>query len=218
MFEDLRESIYSGNVPRAQELIQEYALRRVPTKRIIEEAIIPSIEEVGKKFITDDFFITDVLLSARAANAALRAIEKQDRLDGKPMTKGRTRVVIGTVHGDIHNIGKTMLSLLLEANNFDVIDLGVDVTGEKFVKAINKYKPDFVMLSALLMTTMNEMRRVIDLIHKQNSEKFPKIKIMVGGGPVTSEFAREIGADGYADDAYSALEWVKENIELKNSK
>lgn len=213
MFEEIKESIYNGNVPRTQELIKEYTLRRVSTKKIIEEAIIPSIEEVGKKFQTEDFFITDVLLSARAANAALRAIEKQDRMDGKPITKGRTRVVIGTVYGDIHNIGKTMLSLLLEANNYEVIDLGVDVTGEKFVKSIAKYKPHFVMLSALLMTTMKEMRCVIDLIREHNSGDFSQTKIMVGGGPVTAEFAKEIGADGYADDAYGALEWVKENIE-----
>ncbi|MGL4605878.1 MAG: cobalamin B12-binding domain-containing protein, partial [Eubacteriaceae bacterium] len=165
MFKALRESIVQGNVPKTQKIIQDHMLKRVPTKTVIEEGIIPAIEAVGKKFLTDDFFITDVLLAGRAANGALRAIEKQERIQGH-FTQRRTRIVIGTVSGDIHNIGKNTLCLLLDASSFEVIDLGVDVSKEKFVKAIKKYKPNVVMLSALLMTTMQEMREVVKAVRE----------------------------------------------------
>ncbi len=120
------------------------------------------------------------------------------------------RVVIGTVEGDIHDIGKKIVCFLLEGNGFEVIDLGVDVKAEAFAQAIGEHNPDILGMSALLTTTMLNMRETIDLLREKGLRE--KVKIMVGGAPTTEEFAKSIGADGYAPEAGSAVEWVKKTI------
>ncbi|MCL5071364.1 MAG: cobalamin-dependent protein, partial [Actinobacteria bacterium] len=169
---------------------------------VINETLVPAIELVGEKFSKKEYFLPDLMRSANAMKIAIEVFEKEIKTKGiERKTMGK--VVIGTVKGDIHEIGKSIVSSLLTAKGFEVVDLGVDVDSETFIKNIIDEKADILGLSALLPITMPYQEKVIEDLKLKNLRN--RVKVMVGGSPVTQEHADRIGADGYADNAVSAV-------------
>ncbi len=175
-----------------------------PAKEILSNALIPGMDIVGERMESGEMFIPEVLMSAQAMAGAIEIL-KPLLADGDIAAAGR--IVIGTVQGDLHDIGKNLVSMMFESAGFEVIDLGVDVSPEKFADTISERGADFIALSALLTTTMDMMRRTINTIEEKGLRD--KVKILVGGAPVNQSFADEIGADGYAADAGSASKLAK---------
>jgi len=168
------------------------------------------MEAVGKRFRSGEMFLPEVLLSAEIMHKGLDIINP---LLAKSGHKGIGTVIIGTVEGDIHDIGKRIVGLLLEGNGFRVIDLGVDVKADAFVQAMEKHNPDILGMSALLTTTMPNMGKTIDLLKEKGLRE--KVKIVVGGAPISEQFTKSIGADGYAMEAGSAVELVKKLVTIR---
>jgi 5-methyltetrahydrofolate--homocysteine methyltransferase len=176
---------------------------------ILNEGLIKAMDEVGKRFESGDFFVPEMLIAARAMKAGVAILTPLLVTSGvKPLGK----VVIGTVAGDLHDIGKNLVGLMLEGAGFEVIDVGTDVSSERFIEAVRNEKPNLLGLSALLTTTMAGMTEVIKKINENNLRE--NIKVFIGGAPVTQTFAEQIGADGYADDAASASRKAKELLGL----
>jgi 5-methyltetrahydrofolate--homocysteine methyltransferase len=177
--------------------------------RILKEGLIKAMDEVGKRFESGDFFVPEMLIAARAMKTGVAILSPQLIKSGvKPIGK----VVIGTVAGDLHDIGKNLVGLMLEGAGFEVIDLGTDVSSERFVEAVRDEKPHLLGLSALLTTTMAGMTEVIKSL--QDNGLRDSVKIFIGGAPVTQGFSDQIGADGYADDAASASRKARELVGL----
>jgi len=174
---------------------------------ILAKGLIGGMNVVGERFRDGDMFLPEVLMSASAMHKGLDIVRP---LLAKSGQSSLGRVVMGTVEGDIHDIGKRIVGFLLQGNGFDVIDLGVDLKAEVFIQAIEEHKPDVLGMSALLTTTMLNMGKVIELLKEKGLRE--KTKVMVGGAPVSEEFAKSIGADGYAPEAGSAVELVKKLI------
>lgn len=204
------QAIRDGDALESQHYLKDILFLGYTIDDVLDHVILPTIDEISEKFHTEDFYITDVMLVSRAINACFMDLDNFQ----VPRRKNfyDIKVVIGTVSGDIHTIGKTLITMVLQANGIQVVDLGIDVDGDKFIKAIEKYKPQIVMLSTLLTTTMPEMKKIIALIDKHNLRD--SIKIMVGGGPVTQEYADDIGADGYKDTVDGIISWIIENREM----
>jgi len=175
----------------------------------ILNALTEGIRRVGDLYEKGEYFVSDLLMSAEIFKEAMTHLEPLILKE----TAGETiaRVVIGTVEGDIHDIGKDLVITMLKVNGFEVIDLGVDVPSQKFVEAVKQYKPDILGMSALLTTTMWKMKEVIDALKREGLRD--KVKIIIGGAVITEEFAKEIGADAYAKDAVDAIKVCKKLIE-----
>jgi 5-methyltetrahydrofolate--homocysteine methyltransferase len=169
-------------------------------ERILNESLIAAMNEVGRRFEAGDYYIPEMLISARTMQAALAILKPALAQSGMHATG---KVVIGTVVGDLHEIGKNLVATMLEGAGFEVHDLGTDVPPENFVAAVKEFQADILGISALLTTTMNAMRRTIEALDKAGIRK--SVKVMIGGAPVTEAFAREIGADGYSPDASRAV-------------
>ena len=184
-----------------ERLVQGYLRQGIPAQTILNDGLIGAMNIVGREFKAKEIWVPDVLLAARNMHSGV-AILKPILLEVQALTGGT--LVIGTVRGDIHDIGKNIVLVLMEGSGFQVIDLGVIVSTEGFLEAIERYKPAIVGLSALLTTTMLEMGKVISAVRKNAGDQAPKL--IVGGAPVTQEFADEIGADGYGGDAISGVE------------
>jgi 5-methyltetrahydrofolate--homocysteine methyltransferase len=197
------DSVVEGEVEQVIDEVQKALAAGVSPSAIINEGLIAPMAEVGEKMKSGDMFVPEVLIAAEAMKQGL-LIVKPLLLEGEGYTVGK--VIIGTVAGDLHDIGKNLVAMLLESAGFDVIDLGVDVTADKFLAAAAEHQPDIVGLSALLTTTMSSMRDTV----KALNEKFPAIKTMIGGAPVSQEFAEEIGAGGYASDGAAAVDLAKQ--------
>ncbi|MBC7329180.1 corrinoid protein [bacterium] len=203
----LKEAVIVGNANAAKELTEKALAENIPAKTILDDALIPGMMVVGEKFKNNEYYVPEVLIAARAMYAALdllRPILSQS--DIEPIGT----VVIGTVKGDLHDIGKNLVRMMLEGGGFKVIDLGVDVAPEKFIEAIKENNAQILAMSALLTTTMPSMKITIDALKEAGLRD--KVKVMVGGAPVTQQWADEIGADGYAPDAASAVDKAKELI------
>ena len=168
---------------------------------ILNQGMLPTMEVIGGRFKTGEVFIPEVLLSARAMNEALKILEPHLAKDIKDATG---KIMIGTVRGDLHDIGKNMVATMLKAVGFDVVDLGINIKVEDFVKSVREIKPDILGLSALLTTTMPEMKKVIEALEENGLRA--EVKIMIGGAPVNEKYSRQIGADGYAMDAGESVE------------
>lgn len=191
----------AGDVPgQVQAALDE----GIPPAQILNEGLIAAMREVGRRFEEGEAFVPEMLIAARAMSAAL-TILRPHLVEGGVEPVGR--FAIGTVKGDLHDIGKSLVAMMCEGEGFDVMDLGVDVTPERFVEAAAE-GAHIIAMSALLTTTRSNMKAVIDAITEAGLRD--KVKIMVGGAPVTAEFATEIGADGYADDASSAARKARE--------
>ena len=209
MYTRIREAIKSGDAEKSAEYTTKALAEGYSSKSILDKSVLAALLDINKLFVEDEFYITEIFLAARAAKATMERL----KLDATypPIKKSYSKtVVIGTVSGDIHDLGKMIIIAVLESLGFTVFDLGVDVSAETFVDSIRKHNPDIVMLSSLLTTTMNEMKTVVDKI-KENSLN-DKLFIMVGGGPVTQKFAENIGADAYADDPEDMMEWLVTTI------
>ena len=204
---DLRrisEALVAMNEKKVKELVREALDKGVLAKEILNEGLIPGMDIVGEKMESGDMFIPEVLMSAKAMSAAVELLKP---LLGDEGLSAAGKVVIGTVKGDLHDIGKNLVVMMLESAGFEVHNLGVDIGPEDFVKAIKEKEPNLLALSALLTTTMSMMKQTIDAVTESGLRE--RVKVMIGGAPVTQKFADEIGADGYAPDAGSANKLAK---------
>ncbi len=195
----LTQAIIAGKRKDVPELVQQCLAAGESAAAIVENRLVPGMAIVGEKFKRNEIFVPEMLIAARAMKEALKILEPQLVAAG---VKPEHTAVIGTVEGDLHDIGKNLVAMMWKGANMEVIDLGVNVPPAKFVEAIQQHKPKLVGLSALLTTTMPAMR---DTVKAVRAAGVP-VKILVGGAPITHEFAREIGADGYATDAGSAVD------------
>ncbi len=193
------DAILGGQAPETRSLTEQALAAGVGAQEIIDRSMIPAMDEVGRRFENCEYFVPELLISARAMKAALGLL--RPLLAGQGATPAG-RVAIGTVRGDLHDIGKTLVGAMLEGGGFEVTDLGVDVPVERFVEVASSGM-SILALSALLTTTMPAMRAVIDALKTAGVRD--RIKVMVGGAPLTARYAEEIGADGYAPSAAGAV-------------
>lgn len=193
-----------GNYNEVSGLVQEALKEGIAPERILREGLIAGMEVVGERFRKEELFIPEVLVAAKAMHAGMEVLRSVLVETGvKPIAK----MVLGTVKGDLHDIGKNLVGMMMEGAGIEVIDLGIDVSSERFVEAVKSTQAELLGLSALLTTTMPRMKEVIHSLIAANVRD--RVKVVVGGAPVTDKFAKEIGADGYAPDAASAVELVK---------
>jgi 5-methyltetrahydrofolate--homocysteine methyltransferase len=204
-FQELSEAIQKGNAPKAKELTSALLADNNGAGDILNKGLLDGMDKVGQRFKCNEIYIPEVLIAARAMNASMDILKPELVKAGvKPVGK----MLIGTVKGDLHDIGKNLVKMMAQGAGIDVVDLGIDVSADKFVQGL-KDNPDAkaVGISALLTTTMTGMKDVVDRFEKEGLRN--KVKVMVGGAPLTDQYAKEIGADGYAPDAASASEKLK---------
>jgi 5-methyltetrahydrofolate--homocysteine methyltransferase len=209
---EIAKNLEHGDSAAVKTLLRKALSMNIAPESILNSGLIKGMEAVGKKFKANEIFIPEVLIASRAMKSAMDAI--------KPHLSKREeysfgKIVLGTVKGDLHDIGKMIVSVALEREGYDIIDIGIDVPKETFLVTAQKENPDIVGMSALLTTTMSYMRDVIDTIKSAHSKK--NIKIIIGGAPVTQSFAEEIGADGYAPEAESAVTLVRTLLNKKKT-
>ena len=196
----LYEAIFGGKLEPAVEVTQQAIAEGIEPQQIINDYMIPAMEAIGARFEAGQAFVPNLLMSARAMKGSLDLVKPLLRGDN---TVSMGKVVIGTVKGDLHDIGKNLVASMLEGCGFEVINLGVDVSCDKFVEAVKEHDADIICMSALLTTTMNYMKEVVAAV--EAAQLKDKVKIMVGGAPLTEGFARSIGADGYSPNANAAV-------------
>lgn len=200
----LGDAVLQGDIANIEDLTREAIDQDVAPLDIINKGLLVGMTEVGKRFGRSEMYIPEVLLSAKIMNTSVEMIKPL--LMAGDLSKAGT-VVIGTVKGDLHDVGKNIVIMLLETAGFEVLDLGIDIPGDKFVEAVRQKKPDVLGMSAMLTTTMMECKKVIKLLADENLRD--GVKVMVGGAPLNQKFAAECGADGYAEDAVDAVDLVK---------
>jgi 5-methyltetrahydrofolate--homocysteine methyltransferase len=204
---EIADFLKAGNAPKVKELVQAAIDEGVEPNDILNEALVVGMGEIGVLFKNNEVYVPEVLIAARAMKAGLGILKPLlVEKDVKPIGK----VVVGTVKGDLHDIGKNLVAMMLEGAGFQVIDLGIDVSPEKFLEAAKDNQAECVAMSALLTTTMPGMKDTIEAFKAAGLRD--QVKIMVGGAPVTQSFADEVGADGYAPDAASSADLAKELI------
>lgn len=202
---EIAENLIRGNAAAVKELVKKAIDEGEDVQRVLNEGLIAGMNVVGEKFKKNEFYVPEVLIAARAMKQGMEILKP---LLVEKNIKGKGKVVLGTVRGDLHDIGKNLVGMMLEGAGFEVIDLGVDVPPERFVEEVKKNNAEIVGLSALLTTTMPAMKEVIEALEKEEIRS--KVKVMVGGAPVTQDYADEIRADGYAPDAASAVDKANE--------
>jgi 5-methyltetrahydrofolate--homocysteine methyltransferase len=193
-----------GKMEEVKKLTQEALDNGELAEIILKNGLIQAMDQIGVKFKNGEIYIPEVLIAARAMHAGMDVLKP---ILSKSNTSMMGKVVIGTVKGDLHDIGKNLVIMMLEGGGFEVVDLGIDVSAQKFIEAIRDHHPHVVGMSALLTTTMTEMKNIIQAIEWAGLRN--QVKAIVGGAPLTEKFAKEIGADGYAPDAASAVDVVK---------
>ena len=202
------EALAKGDRSAVSKLTKEALDKGLGVKTILEEGLIASMNSIGEKFKNNEIFIPEVLIAAKAMHSGIAVLEPQFTACGiKPAGK----VVIGTVKGDLHDIGKNIVSMMLKGACFEIVDLGIDVPPGKFVEIVRTKGVDIIAMSSLLTTSMGAMKDTIKLL--KDSGLRDKVKIIVGGAPVTQSFADSIGADGYAKDAATAVDRAKELLQ-----
>lgn len=202
---DVRQSVIDGDMNNARALVKQALKDNIPPEQILKDGLISAMTEVGRRFECAEFYVPEMLVSARAMKAALDLL-RPHLIAANVQSIGK--VVIGTVQGDLHDIGKNLVGMMLEGAGFAVIDLGTDISADEFIVAVKEHKPDLVACSALITTTMPRMEDIIRSFKQAGIRD--QVKVMVGGAPVTEEYARNIGADAYAPDAGSAARRAKE--------
>ena len=203
-FSPLAQGIIDGDLDTALEQTQNYLAENVSPQEIMDKHLIPAMSEVGRLFEEGEYFVPELMISARAMQAVMKVLNPLLANSGAQKIG---RVVIGTVKGDFHDIGKNLVASMLEGGGFEVIDLGVDVTPEKFAEAAREQSGSLIAMSALLTTTMPQMKKVIEQLEADGLRSTSKV--IVGGAPVTDDFARMIGADGYSANASAAVTLAK---------
>ncbi|MCF8038952.1 MAG: corrinoid protein [Desulfohalobiaceae bacterium] len=204
----ITETLISGKAAALKDMVQQAIDQGTSASAILNTALIPGMDVVGERMENGDMFIPEVLMSARAMSRALEILKP---LLSAEESKSGGKIVIGTVKGDLHDIGKNLVAMMLESAGFDIINVGVDIAPETFVQAVQKHKPQVLGLSALLTTTMPQIQKTIEALQENGLKD--QVKIMIGGAPVTEKFASQIGADGYAPDAGSASKLAKSLIQ-----
>ncbi len=207
IFTEIKEATMSGEQHTVAELTREAIEQGAEAEQIIQDSFIAAMSIVGEKFGAGEIYIPEMLRAARAMQFGMEVLS--------PLIVGNkkhtlAKVVIGTVKGDMHDIGKNLVGMMLEGSGFEVVDLGIDVPAKKFADAVKQYQPRFLAMSALLTTTMEQMKIVIDELEEAGLRQ--QVKVFVGGAPVNRSFADEIGADGYGINAGQAAELMKEMI------
>jgi len=207
IYEALKQKVVDGSQAETKELMQKLLDAGEPAKKIVDVALVPAMDIVGDKFQKNEFFIPELLVAARAMEGCMKILQPM-------LTAGDVQptgvFLVGTVKGDLHDIGKNIVAAMMKGAGFDIIDAGVDVTSDKFIQAIIDKKPDVVGLSALLTTTMRSMKDTIEEMKKRGVRD--SVKVIVGGAPLTQAYADEIGADAYGRDAADAVKKAKELI------
>ena len=201
MLDQLQDALMSGRKAEVENLVDQAIAAGLPTRQILNEGLIAGMEKLGVLFKNNEVFIPEVLVAARAMNAALTKLEPyliKDKIEPKGT------VVIGTVKGDLHDIGKNLVAMMLRGNGYKIVDLGVDVAPEKYIEAAKSHTAGAIALSALLTTTMVQMKAVVEAVEKSGLG----IPVVIGGAPVTRDYAAQIRAKGYAPDAASAVEEI----------
>lgn len=211
----IKNTIKLGDPEEALKLAKEYTASGYDPLKAINTALIPAIQELGEAWIKEEATLLDLIVAAEAFKAALDILKEELRKRGSDV-KFAGRAIIGTVEGDVHSLGKTLVATIWETIGLEVIDLGVDVPAERFVEAIKQYNPGIVGLSALMTTTMLKQKEVIEAIKAAGLRN--RVKIIIGGAPTTEEWAMQIGADGWAPDALSSISIVKAWLEQLEQK
>jgi len=215
LYSEIAKMMQEGEEEKVVELVQKCLDQGKPPQEIIQKGLIAAMDEIGGKFKNGDMFFPEVMLSATCMHAGMSLLKPHL----KPSEMGaRAKILIGTVADDVHDVGKNLVAMNLSAAGFEVIDLGTEVPAEKFVAAVKEHNPDILGISALLTTTMPHMRETIAAIDAQRLRKDGKLKIGVGGAPVDQEFADDIGADFYGNDAMEAVTIVRDIIRARQEK
>ncbi|MFO1401227.1 MAG: corrinoid protein [Steroidobacteraceae bacterium] len=202
----MRQCVIDGDVDRARELAQQAIAAGLDPLEAITRGFTPGVNHVGEQFGLGEMFLPELVLGGEAMKAAVEVLEPELKRRGSER-RSLGRVVLGTVHGDVHEIGKTLVHTMLSASGFEVLDLGVDVPAARFVEAVRTLRPQVLGLSALLTTTMPGQREVIEALAAAGLRG--QVKVVVGGAPVSQQWAAEIGADGYGEDAMRAVKLVR---------
>lgn len=207
---DLKElygAVVAGDAPKAQAVCRQALAEGFKPLAIVNQYMVPAMDEVGRRFECNDYFVPELLISARAMKGALELIRPLLAASGaKPLA----RVAIGTVRGDLHDIGKNLVAALLEGGGFEVIDLGVNVAPETFIETVKEKSANIVAMSALLTTTMPAMKTTIEALIQAGVRD--RVKVFVGGAPITQGYAEEIGADGYSENAVGAVAMARKSF------
>ncbi len=198
---EIASNLYDGQDKEVARLIQESLDKGITPEEILSGGLIAGMDEVGRDFKAGDLFVPEVLVAARAMHAGMDVLRPLLAESGVPSAG---KYVIGTVQGDLHDIGKNLVKMMLEGAGFETIDLGIDVRLDAFVDAVREHQPNLLGMSALLTTTMVQMKTIIEALEEAGLRD--SVKVMVGGAPVTAAFAEQIGADAYAPDAASAVD------------
>jgi 5-methyltetrahydrofolate--homocysteine methyltransferase len=201
---DLYDAILNGDAKKAHAATQAALAAGATPLQLISESMVPAMDEVSRLYEAEEYFVPELLLAGRAMRSALELLRPLMTASGEKLS---TRIVIGTVKGDLHDIGKNIVGSMLEGGGFEVIDLGADVSPEKFVAAVEEQKPQIVCLSALLTVTMPAMKTTIEALKTAGVRT--QVKVLIGGAPVSQKYADEIGADGYSENASGAVGLVK---------
>ena len=201
--EKFYEALCEGSMDKVKELTQKALNEGEAAEKVLKGGLIPAMDRIGVRFRNNEIFIPEVLIAARAMHAGMGVLKP---ILAKSTTSTMTKVIIGTVKGDLHDIGKNLVGMMLEGAGFEVVDLGIDVPPEKFIQSAKESGAQVIGMSALLTTTMMQMQTTIQKIKAEGL----KVKTVIGGAPLTAEFAKQIGADGYAPDAASAVSMIKE--------
>jgi len=201
ILEKIAAKLYGGEDEEVAELVQSALDKGLPPGEILQGGLIAGMDQVGRDFKAGDLYVPEVLIAARAMHAGMNVLRP---LLAENEAPGAGKYLIGTVKGDLHDIGKNLVRMMLEGAGFEMVDLGTDVTPEAFVNAVRDHKPKFVGMSALLTTTMVQMKATVEALEEAGLRS--SVKIMVGGAPVTDAYAKQIGADAYAPDAASAVD------------
>ena len=200
-------AIVDGNAKAAAAITKEAVAANIDPQTLLTNYMIPAMDEVGARFEANECFVPELLISARAMKTAMEII--------RPLLLGKAvepagRVVVATVQGDLHDIGKNLVATMLEGGGFQIVDIGTDVSPDKLSEAVQTHQPQIVALSALLTTTLPSMKRMIDRLVQDGLRQ--RVKVMIGGAPVTQDFADEIGADGYSDNAAGAVTLARQLV------
>jgi len=204
ILKEIAVNVEKGSSATVKELTKTALSQKITAEEILNDGLVKGMDVIGIKFKNNEVFIPEVLIATRAMKAGMDIIRPfltHERV------KPKAKIVMGTVKGDLHDIGKKIVGMILEREGYEIVDIGIDVPKEKFLKAIKKENPDIIGMSALLTTTMAYMREVIDAIEEAKLKQ--NVKIIIGGAPVTQSFADEVKADGYAPDCVSAAELVR---------
>ena len=201
----IAEALIRGDRDTVADLVQKALDEGVDAEAVLNEGLVAGMDVVGRKFRNNEFYVPEVLIAARAMNAGMELLEP---ILAEAGAKPAGVVVLGTVKGDLHDIGKNLVGMMLKGGGFKVVDAGIDVAPEKFVELAQQSNAQLIGLSALLTTTMTQMPNVVEALKEAGLD----IKVMIGGAPITQEYADEIGADGYAPDAASAVDLARQLI------